>query len=316
MLLLSDCLLGMLDLMSSNHDTEGSRGHESGVGPDGEAVLFNAGVRALSSFGFSEFSFDIGGKKSRRRYVAATSPTEERCSVWIKSTLIWHGMADVLRFPWSKRVIQADDLGAVLFAVDGAIRRGGTHLLAVVRDAPTGRLAIARLYTLEQVAELVRKQKALCRHPFYVTHGAALIIRAHHDAFAEAEAAALAFGEGFLVPGPPHGRTPPAARAQSSAIYKRDAKVRDAVLKMAGGRCERCGQQSFLTTTGEYYLETHHVVELSERGPDAVGNIIAVCPNCHRQAHFAADRAQVERDFMQAIRRRGSKGPRQTPHQP
>ena len=83
--------------------------------------------------------------------------------------------------------------------------------------------------------------------------------------------------------------------------------MRDAALKLAGGNCERCGQQGFLTASGERYLETHHVVGVAERGPDAIDNIVAICPNCHRQAHFAADRVQVERDFMEAIRRRGSK---------
>jgi hypothetical protein len=51
------------------------------ISRDGDAVLFNAGVRALGSFGFSDFEFDIGGKKSRRRYVKATSAKGERCSI-------------------------------------------------------------------------------------------------------------------------------------------------------------------------------------------------------------------------------------------
>ena len=62
-----------------------------------------------------------------------------------------------------------------------------------------------------------------------------------------------------------------------------------------------------MTTTGDRYLETHHVVGVAERGPDSTDNVIAVCPNCHRQAHFAADKVQVEREFMAAIRRRGSR---------
>ena len=60
--------------------------------------------------------------------------------------------------------------------------------------------------------------------------------------------------------------------------------MRDAALKLAGGNCERCGQQGFLTATGERYLETHHVVGVAERGPDAIDNIVAICPNRHRQA--------------------------------
>lgn len=287
----------------SADDSESSRG----IGPDGEAVLFNAGVRALGLFGFSNFEFDIGGKKSRRRHAAATSFDGENYSIWIKSALLWIGMADVVRFPWSKRAVHGDDLGAVLFAADDAIRRGGTHLLAIVGDAFAGTLAVARLYTLEQIKRVTTEQKAVCKHPFYVAHGAALIIRSHHEAFAEAEAVALALGEDVLTPRTLIPTSILPAGTRSGRAYRRDAKVRDAVLKMADEHCERCGQQGFLTATGERYLETHHVVGVSERGPDTTDNIIAVCPNCHRQAHFAADRVQVEYDFMQAIRRRGSK---------
>ncbi|MGH8437576.1 MAG: HNH endonuclease [Pseudomonas sp.] len=32
--------------------------------------------------------------------------------------------------------------------------------------------------------------------------------------------------------------------------------------------------------------EVHHKVRLADGGLDTVENAIAVCPNCHRQAHF------------------------------
>jgi 5-methylcytosine-specific restriction protein A len=31
------------------------------------------------------------------------------------------------------------------------------------------------------------------------------------------------------------------------------------------------------------YLETHHVISLSEQGPGKVTNVIALCPNDHRR---------------------------------
>jgi hypothetical protein len=216
-------------------------------------------------------------------------------------------MADVMRFPWSKRAVQGNDLEAVLFAVDDAFRRGCTHLLGIVGNEITGRLLVARLYTLEELRHVATEQKAACQHPFYITHGAAIIIRSHNEAFAKAEAIALAYGKDALAPDTAVPTNSPSPRARSGPIYKRDAKVRDATLKLAGGNCEHCGQQGFLTIAGERYLETHHVVGVAERGPDTIDNIVAVCPNCHRQAHFAANRVQVERDFMEAIRRRGSK---------
>lgn len=245
-------------------------------------MLFNAGVRSLGSFGFCDLEFDIGGKKSRRRYVKATSPQGERFSIWIKSTLLWAGLADVVRFPWSKRAVQGGDRNAVLFAVDDAFRRGATHLLGIVGNEITGRLLRARLYTLEEVRSVATQQKDACQHPFYISHQAALIIRSHNEAFAKAESIALAYGRDVLAPDKAAPTRSPSPHARSGPIYRRDARVRDAVLKLAGGNCERCGQQGFLTATGERYLETHHVVGVAERGPDAIDNIIAICPNCHR----------------------------------
>jgi 5-methylcytosine-specific restriction protein A len=33
-------------------------------------------------------------------------------------------------------------------------------------------------------------------------------------------------------------------------------------------------------------LEVHHKKQLSEGGEDTVENAIALCPNCHREAHY------------------------------
>ena len=48
-------------------------------------------------------------------------------------------------------------------------------------------------------------------------------------------------------------------------------------------------------TTGALYLETHHIVPLSEGGPDHLSNVVAVCPNDHRRAHFGRDRDEIAR---------------------
>lgn len=293
----------MPDLLPLTDESEVTRR----LSREGEAILFNAGVRALGSHGLSIVEFDIGGKKSRRRYVVARSPSGEAYSVWIKSTLLWVGMADVVRFPWSKRSIQSDDMQASMHAVDDAIRRGCTHLLPIVGNELSGRLNVARLYRLDEIKQVVIKQRVACQNPFFVAHGATLIVRAHHDDFRDAEAVAHAFGEDVLAPLPALWVNAEPARVRSGPTYPRNAKVREKVLKLADGYCERCGQQGFLTKDGDRYLETHHVVGVAERGPDTVDNIVAVCPSCHRQAHFAANFVEVERDLMRAIRDRGSK---------
>ena len=123
---------------------------------------------------------------------------------------------------------------------------------------------MARLYTLDQIKQIVTRQNSACQHPFYVAHGAAVIIHSYDDAFAEAETIALAFEKGLLTPQTSVPMVTHAGRARSGAVYKRDPTVRNADLKLADGTCERCGQQGFLTVAGERYLETHRVVGVSE----------------------------------------------------
>ncbi len=79
--------------------------------------------------------------------------------------------------------------------------------------------------------------------------------------------------------------------------YKRDPKVRTAVLLRAKGKCEYCGQPGFITTKGEPYLEAHHMIAMAKDGADRMTNVIALCPSDHREAHFGARRGSSrERD--------------------
>lgn len=275
-----------------------------------EAVLFASAVRALTAYGFSNLDFDIGGKKARRRYVSARAPSGEDVVIWIKSSTPWRDMAEAVRFPWKKLSVSPDGHAAVAVACDAAAQRGATHFLAVSGNDRSGGLSFARLYSLAQLPTLVAEQAALIDSVFYRAHSAALIVGAYSPEFRKAAEAANAVGEDVLAP-PLRTRreveTERSVRARSGAVYRRDPKVRAKVLEIANGRCECCGNEGFLTENGERYLETHHVVGVSERGPDTIDNIIAVCPTCHRKAHFAADRIEVERHMFEAIYRRGRK---------
>jgi hypothetical protein len=69
--------------------------------------------------------------------------------------------------------------------------------------------------------------------------------------------------------------------------------------------CELCGEPGFLTAAGSIYLETHHVVPLSLDGPDHESNVVALCPNDHRRAHFGSDR-DVLTAQLQAISKKAN----------
>lgn len=79
--------------------------------------------------------------------------------------------------------------------------------------------------------------------------------------------------------------------------YARDKKVRDAVLSRAKGRCEFCGNLGFITRSGKRYLETHHIIFLANEGADKPTNVIALCPNDHREAHFGKGSEEIERQM-------------------
>jgi 5-methylcytosine-specific restriction enzyme A len=80
--------------------------------------------------------------------------------------------------------------------------------------------------------------------------------------------------------------------------YPRSSEMRHKVLQRARGKCEFCGVEGFLSENGRLYLETHHIVPLSERGLDKVKNMAALCPNHHREAHFG-QRSKLIRTTLQ-----------------
>jgi 5-methylcytosine-specific restriction protein A len=71
--------------------------------------------------------------------------------------------------------------------------------------------------------------------------------------------------------------------------YPRDPKVRDEVRRRAGGRCERDGCGTGRDYKG--FLDVHHIlgIEVSDR----IWTCVALCPNCHREAHLAPDRDAI-----------------------
>ena len=101
----------------------------------------------------------------------------------------------------------------------------------------------------------------------------------------------------------PTGAEQPQRVAGTTMSFIRSAEVAEWVLKYAKGVCEHCSAPApFFTKDGTAYLEVHHVHPLSEGGPDTVENAVAVCPNCHRAAHFSGNAREL-RERMQAYLR-------------
>lgn len=90
------------------------------------------------------------------------------------------------------------------------------------------------------------------------------------------------------------GNERPERRNSKSSYIVRDPEVRRSVIKRANGRCEFCGAEGFERDDGSRFVEAHHIIHLAKQGPDTLENVIGLCPNHHREAHFGKDRKSFE----------------------
>jgi len=84
--------------------------------------------------------------------------------------------------------------------------------------------------------------------------------------------------------------------------WLRSQAIRRYALQRAQGRCEACDQPApFRTPEGEPFLEVHHIRRLSDGGPDHPEWVAAICPNCHRRAHYADDAKEFNEKLARKI---------------
>ena len=77
--------------------------------------------------------------------------------------------------------------------------------------------------------------------------------------------------------------------------YVRDPYVAEYAKRRADGYCMLCGKPApFNDSNGRPYLESHHVVWISQGGKDTVDNCVALCPNCHRKMHIVANDSEIQ----------------------
>ncbi|MDM8350602.1 HNH endonuclease signature motif containing protein [Pseudomonas sp. sp1636] len=80
----------------------------------------------------------------------------------------------------------------------------------------------------------------------------------------------------------------PKQKTVTTIVYERNPDVVAEVLYRAEENCEKCFKRAPFNrkSDGSPYLEVHHKVPLARGGDDTVENAIAICPNCHREAHY------------------------------
>ncbi len=94
------------------------------------------------------------------------------------------------------------------------------------------------------------------------------------------------------------------ARERKVVYRVRSLAIKLYVLRRANGNCEGCGGGApFRTSKGKPYLEPHHIRRLSDGGPDHPRWVVAVCPNCHRRAHYSHDRVAYNQQLSETAGR-------------
>lgn len=86
--------------------------------------------------------------------------------------------------------------------------------------------------------------------------------------------------------------------------YKnRSIEIKKYALLRANGQCENCGKDApFVNSNNIPFLEVHHIFSLSDDGPDHPINVAAICPNCHREAHYGQDMQTLKDKLSEKIK--------------
>lgn len=85
--------------------------------------------------------------------------------------------------------------------------------------------------------------------------------------------------------------------------YKnRSIEIKKYALLRANGQCENCGKDApFANSNNIPFLEVHHIFSLADDGPDHPINVAAICPNCHREAHYGKNMQTLKDKLSQKI---------------
>lgn len=99
---------------------------------------------------------------------------------------------------------------------------------------------------------------------------------------------------------------PKKSQKTESVIYYRSPYIKEMVKQIADGKCQMCGEDApFYDTNQKPYLEEHHVQRLADGGKDTMGNVVAICPNCHRKIHVLND--EVDNIVLEGIAEQNEK---------
>ncbi len=84
---------------------------------------------------------------------------------------------------------------------------------------------------------------------------------------------------------------------------QRKNDIKAYILKRASGVCELTGDPApFSNSSGQPFLEVHHIKKLSDGGLDDPVNCAAITPNAHREIHYGSHGPQLDEKLEHIIR--------------
>ena len=90
-----------------------------------------------------------------------------------------------------------------------------------------------------------------------------------------------------------------------TVAFRRNPALAKKAIKRSDYKCEICaGHQSFIASDGKPYMEAHHLIPLSKQDDfkkslNQVGNIVCLCPNCHKEIHYGQNRNGMLKDLLE-----------------
>lgn len=243
--------------------------------------------------------------------------------VWVKCA--WKpgtsgNCAVQMAFPSKEERAQSPDevVNVVVEKTKRASERGATHLLLLAADNDGQKPLAAYILPVNQVDSIIKE--AVVVDESLTRNGASpsIYITANGDRQIALVEIVKKYSNDLLQPSQnqlaitdaindlnyyPLGVDEPEKTCHLATSFSRDQKIRSFVINRAQGCCEYCGEKGFLMSDGESrYLEAHHIIALADDGKDTVENVIALCPKHHREAHFGANRINLEVEMAKLVK--------------
>ena len=96
-------------------------------------------------------------------------------------------------------------------------------------------------------------------------------------------------------------------KSSSKKEIKTSVSIRSDAIKIyalmrANGTCEGCNKPAPFSSKDGPFLEVHHIQRIADGGPDHPENVAALCPNCHKQVHFAIEGKEYNAQIRNKIK--------------